>query len=127
MEQFPAKMVAELQKLAGRAPTDCGVVGIGQPTAIANDCALNAFRGRRSFFVRYIVQGIDTREVVGFAGDTRGNVYRVSYSSELFPQDHGANAGHSTPYEHVSVEKCSKPVNLRVANGGLLTCFLRDP
>jgi hypothetical protein len=76
-DDFPAKMFTKLHRLAGKDALDCGGAGIWQPTAIVNDCALRAFRNRQPFYVLCSLQGIDTREVMGFAGDRVGNVYKV--------------------------------------------------
>ena len=116
--EYPKKMVNRLKKLAGSGATDCGIVGIWQPADAANNCALSAFRARKPFFVRHAFQGIDTLQVSGYAGDQKGDVYSVSFWSDL---DADPDDG------HLSVERCSRPVNLRIAHAGWLTCFLRDP
>jgi len=78
-DDFPAKMLTKLHRLAGKDALGCGGAGIWQPTAIVDDCALRAFRNRQPFYVLYSLQGIDTREVMGFAGDRFGNVYKVFF------------------------------------------------
>jgi hypothetical protein len=60
-----------LRRLAGNGAIDCGRVALGKDATSTNECALAAFRAKRPFFVRYEVQGRDSRLVVGFAVDDR--------------------------------------------------------
>jgi hypothetical protein len=99
----------------------------------ASNCALKAREDKKPFFVRYGVQGIDTEQVLGFAGTASANIFSVWYLGEGY-----SSGGHPTKDErsrglqftddgHISIEDCAKPINFRRAHNGRVTCFLRDP
>ena len=84
-------------------------------------------------FIRYNVLGIDTEQVLGFAGTASGNVSSVwyfgaGYSAGEHPsKDDRARRVKFTDNGLISIEECAKPINFRKANDGRVTCFLRDP
>jgi hypothetical protein len=131
-EHYPL-LLNRLKQLAGDGALDCGIVGIWQKPDAASNCAMKAKEANKPFFVRYQVQGIDTEQVLGFAGTVSGNVSSVWYFGTGY-----VAGGHTTNEERkrklkfmddgrISIEECSTPVNFRKANNGRVTCFLRDP
>jgi len=131
-EHYPL-LLNRLKKLAGDGALDCGMVGNFETPDGASNCALKAREGKRPFFVRYSVQGIDTEQVLGFAGAADGAVFSVWYFGEGYTtgvklsQKERARNMKLTDDGRISIEECSKPVNFRKANDGRVTCFLRDP
>jgi hypothetical protein len=131
-EHYPL-LLNRLKQLAGDGAIDCGMVGILEKADAASNCALKAQADKKSFFVRYGVQGIDTEQVLSFAGTVSGNISSVWYFGA------GYTAGEQPSSEaksrklkftddgRISIEECAKPTNFRKANNGRVTCFLRDP
>ena len=131
-EHYPL-LLNRLKQLAGDGAIDCGIVGIWEKPDAASNCAMKAKEAIKPFFVRYQVQGIDTEQVLGFAGTASGNVSSVWYFGAGY-----VTGGRITSEERkkklkfmdggrISIEECSKPINFRKANNGRVTCFLRDP
>jgi hypothetical protein len=131
-EQYPL-LLNRLKQLAGDGAVDCGMVGIWEKPDAASNCALRAQEDKKPFFVRYGVQGIDTEQVLGFAGTVSGNISSVWYFGAGYTTgEHPTNEARSrklkfTDDGRISIEECSKAVNFRKANNGRVTCFLRDP
>ena len=131
-EQYPL-LLNRLKQLAGDGAINCGIVGIWDKPEATSNCALEARQDNKPFFVRYSVQGIDTEQVLGYAGDAAGNVSSVWY----YGRGYGNGGPPSDPVQsrnlkvtddgRISIESCSKPVNFRRANNGRVTCFARDP
>ena len=87
--------------------TDCGRVSIqGNPVA-STSCAIDNFRNKQAFFVRYDLQGV----AVGIASDGDGHVYELAYESMG---------------DILSTKSCPHPVKLTTTLGGWLTCFPDD-
>jgi hypothetical protein len=101
--------------------------GDGKKSDAATDCVLRTHADKKPFYVSYVVQGIDTQGAIGFAGDAAGNVYALEYDSEGWPSKGLRKNLQLSDGNHITIEKCSKPVNLRKASNGRVTCFLRDP
>jgi hypothetical protein len=131
-EHYPL-LLSRLKQLAGDGAVNCGFVGIWEEPDTASNCALKAREDKKPFFVRYGVQGIDTEQVLGFAGSVSGNISSVWYFGAGYTTgEHPTNDVRSrklkfTDDGRISIEECSKPVNFRKANSGRVTCFLRDP
>ncbi len=107
----------------GVEPVNCGSVDpVGSTDARAN-CALNAFRERAPFYLRYYVQLPNSFRHEGFAGDSEGNVYQVEYYSghEI---EVGDTVGVQSDGEHMSLSKCPKPVGLSKTKDGTLFCVI---
>lgn len=105
---------------------NCGQVELGQSPDNATACVLKMHADRKPFRVRYAAQGIDSQIGIGFAGDAAGEVYALDYdsmqlSSQGLPSNKRLSDGN-----HITIEKCSRPVKLRKAKNGTVTCFLRD-
>ena len=125
IEEVPV-LSNRLKKLAGEAAMDCGSVGLRQAPGAASACVLKTRAEGKPFYVSYTVQGIDSLVAVGFAGDAAGNVFELEYdsagtSAEGLPKNLQLSDGN-----HITTEQCSKPINLRKAASGRVTCFLRD-
>jgi hypothetical protein len=131
-DQFPLLM-NRLKQLAGEGALNCGLVGILEKPDAASNCALKARESGKPFFVRYNVLGIDTEQVLGFAGTASGNISSVwyfgaGYSAGEHPsEDERARRVKFTDNGLISIEECAEPINFRKANDGRVTCFLRDP
>jgi hypothetical protein len=131
-EHYPL-LLNRLKQLAGDGAIDCGMVGMLEKPDVVSDCALKAQADKKPFFVRYGVQGIDTEQVLGFAGTVSGNISSVWYFGAGYTAgEHPTNEAKSrklkfTDDGRISIEECSKPINFRKANNGRVTCFLRDP
>src|SRR5258708_34355935 len=84
-EHYPL-LLNRLKQLAAEGAIDCGMVENLETPDAASNCALKTREDKKPFFVRYGVQGIDTEQVLGFAGTASGNIFCVWYFGE----------GHST-------------------------------
>jgi len=125
IEEFPV-LSNRLKRLAGVGAIYCGSVGLKQEPDTQSDCALRTHADGKPFYVIYSSQGIDSLEAIGFAADAIGNVYALEYDSAgLSPEGLPKNLKLSDG-NHITIERCSKPVNLRKAHSGRVTCFLRD-
>lgn len=82
-EHYPL-LLNRLKQLAGNGALDCGTVGNLETPDGASSCALKARENKKPFFVRYGVQGIDTEQVLGFAGAADGAVFSVWYFGEEY-------------------------------------------
>jgi hypothetical protein len=133
-EHYPL-LLNRLKQLAGDGAIDCGIVGVLAKPDDASNCALKARADKKPFFVRYCVQGIDTEQVIGFAGTASGDISSVWYYGAGYETGwHSTTKGDSgrrklkfSDDDRISIEECAKPVNFRKANNARVTCFLRDP
>jgi hypothetical protein len=75
-------LYAELRRKAGAGAVDCGYVAVRRDRSAADMCSVEAFQGRKAFFVRYDVQGIDSRVSEGVVGTAKGEVYQYNYDSD---------------------------------------------
>jgi hypothetical protein len=125
IEEIPV-LRNRLKQFAGDGAIDCGSVGLWQEPDTASGCALKTHADRRRFYVSYRVQGIDSQEAIGFAADAAGNVYALEYDSAGLSSEGLPKNLQLSDENHITIERCSKPVNLRKARSGRVTCFLRD-
>jgi hypothetical protein len=125
IEEIPL-LSNRLKKLAGEASTDCGSVGLGKEPQTASACVLKTHADGKPFYVSYAFQGIDTHGAIGFAGDANGNVFALEYDSGGWNTEGLSKNLQLSDGNHITTERCSKPVNLRKAATGRVTCFLRD-
>lgn len=103
-----------MKKLAPWA-TDCGRVPVRANPEAANRCALDAFAAKRSFRVRYEMQGIDSHPAIGLVGSSDGRVTALAFD----------DGGHwRLP---VYQWQCPVPVVLFRSPKGRLNCFPPDP
>ena len=103
-----------MKKLAPWA-TDCGRVPVrGNPEA-ATRCALDAFAAKRSFRVRYAMQGIDSNVAIGLVAASDGRVTALAFD----------DGGHWR--QPVYQWQCPVPVVLFRSSKGRLNCFPPDP
>jgi len=115
-----------LKQLAGEAARDCGFVRLYARPETATACALSIYAEKKPFYVTYVEWGIDSYVAMSFASDANGNVYKVKYDSMVVsPSDLPKNLQLSDG-NHITIERCSKPVKLRKSADGKITCFLRD-
>lgn len=117
----PDTMTAELSKLAGKDATDCGRVGVKGDVTQASDCAIQAFKTKKPFYVRYDLPVPDSQMSVATALGADGVLYTVQYDSNGWvkaPED-----GKISADKKVSSSACPKPETLRVANSGRVTCY----
>lgn len=126
IEEIPL-LSNRLKKLAGESSTDCGSVGLGQEPATATACVVKSHADGRPFRVSYAFQGIDSHGAIGFAGDADGNVFALEYDSVGWTNEGLSKNLQLSDENRITTERCSKPVNLRKAATGRVTCFLRDP
>jgi hypothetical protein len=125
IEEFPV-LRNRLKKLAGDAAIDCGSVGLMQEPGTASACVLRTHADGKPFYVSYAWQGIDSHGAIGFAADASGNVFELDYDSEGWTSEGLPKNLQLSDLNHITTERCSKPVNLRKAGNGRVTCFLRD-
>lgn len=98
------KVSQKLQELAGKSATNCGRLGLTDNLQAASDCALQANKAKKPFYVAYDMPGL----TVGVAGAGNGKLYAVQAES-------GARG--AAP---VTATDC--PAALRVAQSGRVTC-----
>jgi hypothetical protein len=114
---------SRIRTIAGPHADDCGHVRAKESSNKATACALLAFKHHKAFYVRYDESGFDSEVAEAVAGDSRGNVYSVSFDSM------GINPAWMPPGVtmpdgyHTKVVPCSQPVRLRKTQEGKLTCF----
>jgi len=99
----PDAVQLKLQEYAGNSATNCGRLDIHAPEAQskgAADCALQASKAKKAFYVAYDMPGM----AVGVAGNAEGKLFTAR-------SEGGA----------VSTGDC--PSELRLASSGRVTCF----
>jgi hypothetical protein len=99
----PDAVQLKLQEYAGNSATNCGRLDIHAPEAQskgAADCALQASKAKKPFYVAYDMPGM----AVGVAGNAEGKLFTAR-------SEGGA----------VSTGDC--PSELRLASSGRVTCF----
>ena len=99
----------KVQDLAGSDASDCGRVKSQVPEHIqkASDCAMQAAKGKKAFYVVYDMPGL----TVGYAGNSQGKLFSVQAEQ---PENASVKAeAKTTP--------C--PAELRVAQSGRVTCM----
>lgn len=116
-----------LKQLAGGAARDCGAVRLYARPEAATACALGTYAERKPFYVSYEEFGIDSDAAMGFGADADGNAYKVGYDSAGWQTIDIRKNLRLSDANHITIERCSKPVKLRKSADGRVTCFLRDP
>lgn len=99
----PDAVQLKLQEYAGNSAANCGRLDIHAPEAqskSAADCAMQASKGKKPFYVAYDMPGM----VVGVAGNAEGKLFTVR------SEGGGVSSG-----------DC--PSELRLAASGRITCF----
>ncbi len=102
--KLPDAVQQKLQDYSGSGATNCGRLDIKAAEAelkSAGECATQAARGKKPFYVAYDMPGM----AVGVAGNADGKLFTV--------QSQGSGA--------VTAGDC--PSQLRVASSGRVTCF----
>ena len=116
-------MHGHLRTLAGEGATDCGRVPLGEESTAANNCALEGLQRKHPFIVRYDVQGLDSQLVVGLAANTQGQVVVVKYDSEGWDPRDLRPADKLADDNHVLINPCPVPTEIRKTKLGYLSCF----
>ncbi|MFZ0806429.1 MAG: hypothetical protein WAN03_09615 [Candidatus Sulfotelmatobacter sp.] len=102
----PDAALQKLQQDSGSGASDCGRLGVSatqDQLKGASDCAMEASKAKRPFYVAYDMPGM----TVGVAGNSDAKLFTV--------QSHGAGS------EDVNSDPC--PSQLRIASSGRVTCF----
>ena len=97
----------KLKELAGSGAVDCGrheIQASNDELKKASDCALDASKAKKAFYVGYDMPGMTT----AVAGNGEGKLFAVDIQ--------GAGTG-----AHLESGPC--PADLRVASSGRVTCF----
>jgi hypothetical protein len=116
-------MDQRLRALAGKDATDCGHVEVNARTEEASACAMRTFKAHKAFFVRYDMEGIDAALADGIATDSAGNGYGIIFDS-MGLNSSGLPKGATMPDgSHTVVLACPRPLKLRKAVRGKVTCF----
>src|SRR5712664_868155 len=115
-------MASQLAALAGRDALDCGRVTRNQKPKAASDCARKAFADSKPFYVSYDQKAWGGGHTVGFARDTKGNLYFVEYRNEGWPLEHPLEVERTSERNHIRFGTCPKPPVLFKVGDGELTC-----
>ena len=99
----------KVAELAGSGAVDCGsaTTQVPEHTQQASDCAMQAAKGKKAFYVVYQMPGL----TVGYAGNSQGKVSAVQSEQ---PDNPSAKA-------EAKVTPC--PAELRIAQSGRVTCM----
>ena len=100
---------------------NCGWIDIRENPNPASDCALSAFAHKVPFYVRYNLQGIDSRVSIGVAGEASGKLYIVEYDSRGWGMT-ASDGAELTDRKHNYTIPCPSPTTLRKTQTGRLTC-----
>ncbi|HSS98960.1 MAG TPA: hypothetical protein VLK33_18120 [Terriglobales bacterium] len=111
----------KLQDLAGEGAINCGRVHIGQDPSLPTNCGLKAFAARKTFYVRYDIEGIDAEAAIGFSFENVQSAHSVKYVRSL--------AATYNPFlldsrfaGRLTVAPCLVPIKLVVTKTGFLIC-----
>jgi hypothetical protein len=101
----------KLHDLAGSGATDCGRINAQaqDKTQKASDCAMQAAKDKRAFYVAYDMPGL----IVGIAGNSEGKLFSIQSEQPENPPA-GAKA---------EVKSAPCPSDLRIAQSGRVTCM----
>src|ERR1019366_6378791 len=113
---------AHLKRLADSPATDCGRVALGEDGTAANECAMAAIQKKSAFLVRYEVQGLDSRLVVGVAADDKGRVVVVKHDTEGWDPHELRPEDRLVDDNHVLVKPCDALAQLHKTERGYLSC-----
>jgi hypothetical protein len=120
--QPPNDLLEKRMKALAPDAINCGRVGVRADPQKASNCALDAFKNRKPFQVRYDLQGIDSSVAVGWVGTADGAVIAISFDGD--PMGGG---GTSETRQRVYEKACPQPVKLFLSPGRRLNCFPPDP
>jgi hypothetical protein len=112
----------QLADLAGKDALNCGLVTRNQKPSAASHCALKAFADGKPFYVSYDQELWGGGYTVGYALDTKGNLYFVEYLSERWPLQPATEGVHIADNNHIRFGDCPKPAHLFEFRDGELTC-----
>jgi hypothetical protein len=116
-----------LRSLARFGAANCGRVRLHDDAQPAAECIINAFKFRRSFYVRYDLRGIDSEIAAGMVGKSPDEVYAVAYNIPWGWSDEESPPGtRISDDRHLLTEPCPKPIRLIETPSGRLTCFPPD-
>jgi hypothetical protein len=115
-------LLEERMKELAPGAINCGRVGIRLDPRQASKCAMDAFKSKKSFQVRYDLQGIDSNVAVGWVSTAAGAVIAISFDGD--PTGRG---GTSASRQRVDERACPQPVKLFASPQGRLNCFPPDP
>lgn len=118
-------MANQLIALAGNDAFDCGRVTRKQKPNAASDCVRKAFADSKPFYVSYDQYAWGGGYTVGFAKDTKGDLYFVEYGSEGWPPQPPSEGVHVSDDNHIRFGACPKPPTLFEVRDGELTCIGR--
>jgi hypothetical protein len=101
------------EELAGAGAADCGHVRsqAQELTHKASDCAMQAVKDKKAFYVVYDMPGL----TVGYAGNSQGKLFSLQAEQ---PENASAKA-------EAKVMPC--PAEMRVAQSGRVTCMTLTP
>ena len=119
-------MIERLRSLAGRGgkqATECRNTAHGARRILKTECALEAFKEKKPFYVRFANQGVDYEVWSnGFAGDADGNVWELDFDSKGLSQSSLPKAAELHDDNRIVVIPCPKPIALTLNVLGALTC-----
>lgn len=100
----------KLQEQAGSGATDCGRIKSQEPDKVksAGDCAMQAAKDKRPFYVAYDMPGL----TAGYAGNAEGKLFSVQSEQ---PEAAGAKP---------EIKSAPCPGELRFAQSGRVTCMM---
>jgi len=114
------------RKLAGSNATNCGRVrGDDGDARQASNCALSAFRDKKSFRVRYDLISTDAGPTISLVGAPDGHLYELSFFSSAY--------GGPIFGDRVNVKRCYEPVAFETRtemfgkNRGIVSCVGISP
>ena len=76
------ELSAGLRELAGDGATDCGHGVLGSDVSSVDACVVASFEKHWALVVQYDRQGIDSKVVLGIAGDVNGRVTFLLWDSD---------------------------------------------
>lgn len=120
------KLDRHLRSLARLWAVNCGTVHVHDDPEAASDCAVKAFASRKSFLVRYDLEGIDSAVAVGFAASP-SEVYVVKYDSMGWSDEGLRPTARISDDRHLITDVCPKPIKLLKTKIGRLSCSPPDP
>jgi hypothetical protein len=120
--ELPSDLLEQRMKELAPDAVNCGRVGIRINPQKASNCAMDAFKSKKPFQVRYDLQGIDSSVAVGWVGSANGKVIAISFDGD--PMGGG---GTSASRQRVNEKACPQPVKLFISPQGRLNCFPSDP
>jgi hypothetical protein len=111
-----------LRQVGGERARDCGYVHLGEVPSNTNQCVLDSYRSHQAFVARYDVQGLDSRLIVGLAGDGTGKVVSIGYDGEGWEQPRRIGSLLAEG-NHVLLTPCPTPVHFQAMPRGYLSCY----